>query len=160
MREKCFSVSSQACRYGDARALSLLRRLDDEAITYPVRVMKPMGIKAFPFQRCRNLNRNSAWRHNVITDHLNMIGDNPLIGATTMNLRAFSRHFRLLYNRMRNVVARRHWSFQCDCTERLRALAGPNLETAAEYRFFARNWADAVGMSPSSRGDSLRFMRV
>jgi len=85
----------------------------------------------------------------VIEDHINLMGDNPLIGPNDERLGG-------------------RWPDLCDCYDaalrrmvldlgraaglRMRtgvyaAMTGPSLETAAEYRMLDRIGADAIGMS-------------
>jgi purine-nucleoside phosphorylase len=85
----------------------------------------------------------------VIDDHINLMGDNPLIGINDDRLgprfpdmcepydRVLSERA-LEVARRENIVAHRGVFV---------AVSGPNLETRAEYRFLRLIGADAVGMS-------------
>jgi purine-nucleoside phosphorylase len=122
-----------------------------EQVTLPVRVMHALGASALCVSNaCGGL--NPLFRSGdimLITDHINLIGHNPLIGAHDERLgprfpdmfECYDREFQELAVRcalelgqplQRGVYA---------------AVAGPNLETAAEYRFLRTIGADAVGMS-------------
>jgi purine-nucleoside phosphorylase len=85
----------------------------------------------------------------VIDDHINLMGDNPLIGINDDRLgprfpdMSAPYDFSLIDRAER--IARQH-------DIRLHrgvfvAVSGPNLETRAEYRFLRRIGADVVGMS-------------
>jgi len=84
----------------------------------------------------------------VITDHINLMGSNPLRGAFGPNLPRFvdlTHTYDTELRRLLHQAARR-------CRMRLHsgiylALCGPSYETPAEIRAFARLGADAVGMS-------------
>jgi purine-nucleoside phosphorylase len=85
----------------------------------------------------------------MITDHVNLLPGNPLIGDNDDNWgRRFPDCYEV-YNRKYIAMAR-----QVALEQKLRmqegvyiAVSGPNLETAAEYRMFRILGADAVGMS-------------
>ncbi|MBT4692955.1 MAG: purine-nucleoside phosphorylase [Planctomycetaceae bacterium] len=120
-------------------------------ITLPVRVMQAMGAELLvvsnacggmnPTYRCGDIM--------IIEDQINLMGDNPLIGVNDDRLgprfpdmcepyelalvdRALS------VARATDIVAHRGVFV---------AVAGPNLETRAEYRFLRTIGADVVGMS-------------
>jgi purine-nucleoside phosphorylase len=85
----------------------------------------------------------------IITDHINLIGDNPLIGQ---NEDLFGPRFPDMsepYNRGLMDLAESVALEKGIKTQRgvFVAVAGPNLETRAEYRFLRGIGADAVGMS-------------
>jgi purine-nucleoside phosphorylase len=85
----------------------------------------------------------------VVTDHINLMGDNPLIGWNDDRLGP-------RFPDMSEPYSRKHRerleSIALESGVPVRravmvAVAGPNLETAAEYRFLRRMGADVVGMS-------------
>jgi purine-nucleoside phosphorylase len=120
-------------------------------ITLPVRVMKALGAQLLivsnacggmnPYYQCGDVM--------VIDDHINLMGDNPLIGVNDDRLGPRFPDMcepydqQLIQDAMQ--IAR-----QSDFTLHrgvFVAVAGPNLETRAEYRFLRGIGADAVGMS-------------
>ncbi len=120
-------------------------------VTFPVRVMQELGVEIL-------LVTNAAGgmnpQHNlgdlvVIEDHINFMGDNPLIGRNDESLGPRFPDMCAPYDRELIDLAeasalelgiRAHRGVFV-------AVAGPNLETRAEYRML-RSWgADLVGMS-------------
>lgn len=122
-----------------------------QQITFPVRVMKELGIKLLIVSNaCGGLNPLfKSGDIMVISDHINLLGDNPLIGPNDESL---GPRFPDMYNCYdKDLIALAE-----DCALKLDiklqkgvyvAVPGPNLETAAEYRFLRSIGADVVGMS-------------
>ncbi len=120
-------------------------------ITLPVRVMQAMGADLLVVSNaCGGM--NPYFKEGdlmVIEDHINLMGDNPLIGINDDRLgprfpdmcEPYSQELverALEIARQENIVAHKGVFV---------AVAGPNLETRAEYRFLRTIGADAVGMS-------------
>ena len=85
----------------------------------------------------------------VTTDHINLMGANPLIGP---NDEALGPRFPDMSEPYARDLVRLAEQVALELTEPLQravfvAVAGPNLETAAEYRFLRGIGADVVGMS-------------
>jgi len=85
----------------------------------------------------------------VTTDHINLMGDNPLIGENDDRLGPRFPDMSEPYSRRLIDLAER---VALELTIPLQravfvAVTGPNLETAAEYRFLRWIGADVVGMS-------------
>jgi purine-nucleoside phosphorylase len=120
-------------------------------ITFPVRVMKFLGVEGI-------LVSNAAGALNplfqkgdvmVISDHINLLGDNPLIGPNDDELGPRFPDMSEAYNKELIALAEQA---ALDLKIHLQkgvyvAMQGPNLETKAEYRFLRAIGADAVGMS-------------
>lgn len=120
-------------------------------ITFPLRVMHALGATELVMSSAvggmsPHLDRGDIV---VLTDHINLMGDNPLIGWNDDRLGKRFPDMSEPYSRERRDVIERI-ALEKGVTLRravLAAVAGPNLETAAEYRFLRRVGADAVGMS-------------
>jgi len=120
-------------------------------ITFPVRVMKAMGADLLVVSNaCGGMNPDyKVGDIMMIDDHINLLGDNPLIGVNDDRLGVRFPDMcqpycqRLIHKsigiaRKNNITAHKGVFV---------AIAGPNLETRAEYRFLRGIGADAVGMS-------------
>jgi purine-nucleoside phosphorylase len=122
-----------------------------QEVTFPVRVMHQLGVKVLIVSNaCGGMNPQfQAGDIMVIADHINLQGDNPLIGK---NLDDFGPRFpdmygcydRELIEVVEKVALEEGLKLQKGVYV---SVAGPNLETAAEYRFLRAIGADVVGMS-------------
>lgn len=122
-----------------------------EEVTLPVRVMKALGAKVL-------LMSNAVGGMNpqlapgdlaVISDHINLMGDNPLIGPNDDRLGPRFPDMSEPYDRALLATAEKVALEEKISLKRavFVAVAGPNLETGAEYRFLRAIGADTVGMS-------------
>src|ERR1051326_8161874 len=104
-----------------------------QQVAFPVRVLKELGCRTLVVTNaCGGMNPDMPPGTLVVTtDHINLMGDNPLIGPTHVAL-AERVALDLKQPLQRGVFV---------------GVAGPNLETAAEYRFLRGVGADVVGMS-------------
>jgi purine-nucleoside phosphorylase len=121
------------------------------AITLPVRVFKALGAELLIVSNAvGGLNPFYATGDiMVIDDHINLMGANPLIGINDDRLGPRFPDMCAPYDRRLGDVAMeiaRQANFACHKGVYV-AVAGPNLETRAEYRFLRNIGADAVGMS-------------
>ena len=120
-------------------------------ITLPVRVMRALGAEVLVMSNAvGGMNPQlGPGDITVITDHINLMGDNPLIGPNDDRLGVRFPDMSAPYNLDLLALAE---STALELGMSLRravycAVAGPNLETAAEYRFLRAIGADTVGMS-------------
>ena len=120
-------------------------------LTLPVRVFDRLGAKRLVVSNaCGGLNPNyRAGDIMAIDDHINLMGDNPLIGVNDDRLGPRFPDMSAPYDL---AMLDRVESMARASDIRLHrgvfvAVTGPNLETRAEYRFLRTIGADAVGMS-------------
>jgi len=122
-----------------------------QQITLPVRVMRELGAELLVVSNaCGGMNPNyQCGDIMVIEDHINLLGDNPLIGINDDQLgprfpdmcEPYDQRLiedALSIARREDIVAHKGVFV---------AVPGPNLETRAEYRFLRLIGADSVGMS-------------
>ena len=120
-------------------------------VTFPVRVLRALGVDTLVVTNAAG-GMNPLYEAGDITavvDHINLMGDNPLIGPNEDSLGPRFPDMSETYDRDLLRTAR-----EVALAERiplkegvLVAVAGPNLETAAEYRFLRWAGADLVSMS-------------
>lgn len=120
-------------------------------VTFPIRVMKELGIKVLIVSNaCGGMNpqfeRGDVM---IITDHINMQGVNPLIGPNDDTLGPRFPDMCDCYDPELIKLAQEVALEQKIAAKKgvYVAVSGPNLETAAEYRFLRIIGADVVGMS-------------
>ncbi len=120
-------------------------------VTFPVRVMKKLGADIIIISNAAG-GMNRFFKRGdlmLITDHINLFGDNPLIGPNDEELGPRFPDMSEAYNQKLIELAKK-----VALKEKIRlqegvyaGLTGPTLETPAEYRFLINIGADAVGMS-------------
>jgi purine-nucleoside phosphorylase len=122
-----------------------------QQVTFPVRVMRALGAETLIVSNaCGGLNPLwSAGDLMLIADHINLLGDSPLIGPNDDRLGPRFPDLSAPYDSRLRARAR---DVAADAKIALRegvyvAVSGPNLETRAEYRFLRAIGADVVGMS-------------
>jgi purine-nucleoside phosphorylase len=120
-------------------------------VTFPVRVMNDLGIKML-FVSNASGGLNPAFKVGdvmMITDHINMFGNNPLMGPNLSELgprfpdmsEAYDLHFR---NLARKIALKN----QIDLKEGVYVgVSGPTFETPSEYKMYRILGGDAIGMS-------------
>jgi purine-nucleoside phosphorylase len=123
-----------------------------QQVTFPIRVMKSLGIKSLVIMNAVG-SVNSLIPVGslvLIQDHINMMGDNPLIGPNDDHLGPRFPDMSQPYDREFIALAQSvAVEERIDKVTRgvLVAVTGPCLETAAEYRMFQIIGADLVTMS-------------
>jgi len=122
-----------------------------QQVTFPVRVMKALGAGTVMIMNAvgsvNPLIRKGALV--LIDDHINLMGDNPLIGPNDERLGPRFPDMSEPYSQQLM-----EWAEEVAAGEGIRlhrgvvsAVTGPNLETRAEYRALQRIGADLVSMS-------------
>lgn len=120
-------------------------------ITLPVRVMRALGAELLIVTQAVG-GMNPYYRNGdlvVVDDHINLMGDNPLIGINDDRLGTRFPDMCQPYDAALGEVAlevARQENFAAHKGVVV-AVTGPNLETRAEYRFLRMIGADIVGMS-------------
>ncbi len=124
---------------------------DMQKITFPVRVLKELGIETLIVSNaCGGLNPQFKGGDIMcITDHINLLGHNPLIGPNDDRLGVrfpdmYNCYDKDLVNLVQEVALEQKYPLKKGVYV---SVAGPNFETAAEYRFLRIIGADVVGMS-------------
>lgn len=121
------------------------------AVGFPVRVMKCLGVDTLIVTSAVG-GLDPLYREGdlvAVVDHINLMGDNPLIGPNDESLGPRFPDMSEPYDRalvelaigaaLKEGISLHRGVFV--------AVAGPNLETRAEYRFLRMVGADVVGMS-------------
>ena len=120
-------------------------------VSFPVRVMQALGAHTLVVSNaCGGMNPlMNAGDIMVVTDHINLMGDNPLIGPNDESLGPRFPDMSQPYDRGLIRLAEDVALAEGQKVQKgvFVAVAGPNLETAAEYRFLRGIGADVVGMS-------------
>jgi purine-nucleoside phosphorylase len=120
-------------------------------VTFPVRVLRALGADTLIVSNaCGGM--HPLWAPGdlmLIADHINLLGDNPLIGPNDSRLGPRFPDMSQPYDgRLRDVARRVAAEQGITLREGVYvAVPGPNLETRAEYRYLRGVGADVVGMS-------------
>jgi purine-nucleoside phosphorylase len=122
-----------------------------QEITYPVKVMKALGVKTLILTNAAGA-VNESYRPSdlmIITDHINFMGANPLVGKNDDTLGERFPDMSEVYKKSLIELAQK-------CAKKLGidiqkgvywANSGPSYETPAEINMIRKLGADAVGMS-------------
>lgn len=121
-------------------------------VIYPIRVMQVLGVKTMVVTNSAgSLNaRVKTGDVMVINDHINLTGDNPLMGE-------YSEHWGDMYPDMTEAYDKELQTLALDAAQRAFGdrcksgvyigLRGPSFETPAEVRFYTIIGGDCVGFS-------------
>jgi purine-nucleoside phosphorylase len=124
---------------------------DLQQVTFPVRVLHALGARTLVVSNaCGGM--NPLWNEGdlvLLSDHINLLGDNPLVGPNDERLGPRFPDMSAAYDPELRALAR---ATALELGIVLRegvyvAVPGPNLETRAEYRMLRTIGADVVGMS-------------
>jgi purine-nucleoside phosphorylase len=122
-----------------------------QQVGFPVRVLRELGCRTLIITNaCGGMNPDMPPGTIVVTtDHINLMGDNPLIGPNDDELGPRFPDMSEPYSRKLVALAEK---VALELQQPLQrgvfvGVPGPNLETAAEYRFLRAIGADVVGMS-------------
>jgi len=120
-------------------------------VTFPVRVLHALGARTLVVSNaCGGM--NPLWAPGdlvLLSDHINLLGDNPLVGSNDDRLGPRFPDMSAPYDPGLRALAR---AAALELGILLRegvyvAVPGPSLETRAEYRMLRAMGADVVGMS-------------
>lgn len=120
-------------------------------VTYPIKVMKKLGVKTLILTNAAGA-VNKSFRPAdlmVITDHINFMGTNPLIGRNDENFGVRFPDMSEVYSKnLIKIVDAAGRLLKLDLKHGVyMATTGPSYETPAEIRMARFMGADAIGMS-------------
>lgn len=122
-----------------------------QEVAYPVRVMQEMGIETLILSNASGGLKTSFSPGDimVITDHINLTGENPLVGINEENWGIRFPDMTDVYDRKLSSLSEKIGKAQNFSIKKgvYAGLKGPCLETPAEVRFLQIIGADAVGFS-------------
>lgn len=125
-----------------------------QQVTFPVRVLRALGAKVLIVSNACGVVR-ADWKAGdlmLIEDHINLLGDNPLIGPNDDRLGPRFPDLSEPYDAGLRAKARSVAGKDASIGKRLRhgvyvAVPGPSLETRGEYKLIREIGGDVVGMS-------------
>jgi purine-nucleoside phosphorylase len=122
-----------------------------QQVTFPVRVLRALGASTLVVSNaCGGM--HPLWAPGelmLLSDHINLLGDNPLVGRNDDRLGPRFPDMSAPYDAgLRSLARDVAVSLRIPLREGVYvAVPGPNLETRSEYRFLRAMGADVVGMS-------------
>src|SRR6266478_6919127 len=135
-----------------------------QEVTFPMRVLKLLGVRTVVLTNAAGT-LNTQFRPGslmVISDHLNLLGDNPLRGENDERFGPRFPDLTSVYARhLQDVVIEEAKAMGLKLPRGIYgALAGPSYETPAEIRMLRILGADVVGMSTVPEAIVARHMNV
>jgi len=135
-----------------------------EEVTFPIRTFKLLGVKTLILTNASGginvqLNQGALM---VISDHLNLMGDNPLRGRNDERFGPRFPDMTAVYSRdLQELVIEEANAIGVEVRRGIYgALSGPSYETPAEIHLLRNLGADAVGMSTVPEAIVARHMGV
>lgn len=133
-----------------------------EEVTFPIRVLAMLGARALVLTNAAGGINNAFSQGSlmVITDHINMMGANPLRGPNDDRFGPRFPDMTEVYDAdFRRIVAEEARALGIELRHGVyAAMAGPSYETPAEIRMLRILGADAVGMSTVPEAIVARHM--
>lgn len=133
-----------------------------EQVTFPIRVFKLLGIKTLILTNASGgVNvQFSQGALMIISDHLNLMGDNPLRGPNDTRFGPRFPDMTAVYSpELQEIVIEEAKALNVEVRRGIyAALAGPSYETPAEIHLMRTLGADAVGMSTVPEAIVARHM--
>ncbi len=135
-----------------------------QVATYPIKVFKKMGVKTLVLTNAAGATRNDFNVGDImlINDHINFMGDNPLIGKNDSSLGERFPDMSEVYDEFLRNLAK-------DCAQELNldlkegvylAVSGPSYETKAEVKMYRALGADVVGMSTVPEAIVANYLKM
>jgi len=135
-----------------------------EQVTFPIRVFKLLGIKTLILTNASG-GVNVQFTQGalmIISDHLNLLGDNPLRGPNDARFGPRFPDMTTVYSpELQEIVIEESKPLNVEVRRGIyAALAGPSYETPAEIHLMRTLGADAVGMSTVPEAIVARHMDI
>jgi len=135
-----------------------------EQVTFPIRVFKLLGIKTLILTNASG-GVNVQFAQGalmIISDHLNLLGDNPLRGPNDTRFGPRFPDMTAVYSpELQEIVIEEAKALNVEVRRGIyAALAGPSYETPAEIHLMRTLGADAVGMSTVPEAIVARHMDI
>ncbi|HSP94540.1 MAG TPA: purine-nucleoside phosphorylase [Thermoanaerobaculia bacterium] len=133
-------------------------------VVFPVRVLARLGIRAVVLTNAAGGVRLSFRPGDLmlITDHVNALGTNPLVGGNDEALGPRFPDMSVVYDaKLRSVIKAEARRLRIPLRQGIYvSLTGPSYETPAEIRMWRKLGVDAVGMSTVPEAIALRHAGV
>ena len=135
-----------------------------QTCTYPVKVFKKLGVKTLILTNAAGTTRSDFNVGDImlISDHINFMGNNPLIGKNNPDLGERFPDMSDVYNdELRNLARDLANKINIEIKEGVYlATTGPSYETKAEVKMYRALGADAVGMSTVPEAIIANYLKM